>query len=88
MFAQTDVCVEPVLSINEAAQHPHFQQRKAVFDVTLADGKVVPQFSAINAFGGPIEPLRPGARLGEHNEEVLKGLGFCEDQIQDLMRSR
>lgn len=38
LFSQYDVCVEPVLSIGEAAAHDHFISRKSVVDVPSEKG--------------------------------------------------
>ncbi|WP_417318894.1 CaiB/BaiF CoA transferase family protein [Emcibacter sp.] len=38
LFADRDVCVDPVLSIAEAGTHPHFVTRKSVVNVPHTDG--------------------------------------------------
>jgi crotonobetainyl-CoA:carnitine CoA-transferase CaiB-like acyl-CoA transferase len=38
IFSEQDVCVEPVLTIGEAAEHPQLKARNMVIDVTRDDG--------------------------------------------------
>jgi len=45
LFAALDLCVEPVLSIEEAKQHPHFIERNMIVDVPDEDLGPQPQFA-------------------------------------------
>ena len=38
IFADTDACVEPVLTISEAAEHPQLKARDMVIGVDRGDG--------------------------------------------------
>jgi len=44
IFAEEDVCVEPVLTLDEAAEHPHFKARKLTEDIDIT-GKAVKQIT-------------------------------------------
>ena len=85
IFAQLDVCVEPVLTTEEAINHPQTQARGMVVAVPLADGRFQPQI------GSPIklsnhEPAYPfiGAALGAHTRQILTTLGYTPSQIEAL----
>ena len=83
IFESRDACVTPVLSLPEAALHPHNTER-GVF--TRRDGALqaapAPRFSRTS-------PLmtRPPPVPGEHTDEVLAEFGFAPDDIADLRRS-
>lgn len=38
LFADTDVCVEPVLTFAEACEHPHFQSRQMIVEIKSQTG--------------------------------------------------
>lgn len=78
--------VAPVLSVEEAMQHPHFIERGTVRTVTERE---------FGTFQMPGMPLRfseyanvvdlQAPYLGEHNHEVLKHLlAYTDDQIAEL----
>jgi alpha-methylacyl-CoA racemase len=83
VFAGTDACVSPVLSLAEAPSHPHAIARSsfvAVGDVTQP--APAPRFARTPA-GPPAPPPRPGA----DTDAVLAGLGLSGPDVADL-RSR
>ena len=71
IFAGSDACVAPVLSLREAPGHPHMQARGSF---VVRDGIVqpapAPRFSATAAELGAGPPVP-----GEHTEEVLRAWG-------------
>ena len=80
LLEATDSCFAPVLSVSEAALHPHLMSRSTYVN---ADGVVqpapAPRFSRT--------PLRMGAkgpRIGEHTVEVLVSLGYDTERIRAL----
>jgi alpha-methylacyl-CoA racemase len=79
----SDVCFAPVLSMQEAPQHPHNRQRGTFVEV---DGVVqpapAPRFSRT-----PSAIQRPPAQPGEHTEEALKDWGFSATEVEQLRRS-
>jgi alpha-methylacyl-CoA racemase len=78
-FAATDACVSPVLSLDEAARHPHNQARGTF---TELDGIIqpapAPRFSAT-----PAQLSRRPPVPGEQTGEVLAEYGFKADEIAD-----
>jgi len=68
MFAGSDVCVTPVLTLQEAAEHPHNQARKAVIDVGgVAQNAPAPRFSRTS----PDAP-RPAHKAGVDTDDILR----------------
>ncbi|MBI4357202.1 MAG: CoA transferase [Gammaproteobacteria bacterium] len=80
-----DVCVEPVLNLQEACLHPHYQARKMVINVEDEKGGSYPQLACPIRFSKTEPTYRfIGARLGEHNQAILKELGYSKEEIQRL----
>ena len=79
----TDVCFAPVLTMTEAAAHPHNVARGTFVDV---DGAMqpapAPRFSRT-----PAAIDRPPARPGEHTREVLAEWGIDAARIDALHAS-
>lgn len=76
----TDVCFAPVLSMNEAPQHPHNKARKTFVEVNgVTQPAPAPRFSRTQG-----EIQGPAAKVGEHNEEILQGWGFTAADIAAL----
>tara|TARA_R110001599_G_scaffold348637_1_gene576066 strand:+ start:210 stop:1331 length:1122 start_codon:yes stop_codon:yes gene_type:complete len=72
IFADQDVCVEPVLTISEAAQHPQLQAREMVIGVDRGDGTKQRQIGFPIKFEktGP-EAGWIGKKLGADNADYL-----------------
>lgn len=76
----TDVCFAPVLSIEEAAEHPHNIARKTFVEV---DG--VPQPAPALRFSRTRPEIQcPPAAPGEHTEATLAQWGFSKAEIESL----
>ncbi len=83
LFAGTDACVTPVLSIDEAAAHPHNVARSAFIEVDgVTQNAPVPRFSRTSA-----APPRPPSVPGEHSAAILAELGYRDEDVSAL-RSR
>ena len=83
IFAGSDACFAPVLSLTEATQHPHAQARNAYAGI---DGVIqpapAPRFSRT-----PSEIQSPPPEPGQHTEEVLLDWGFSEERINGLVKN-
>jgi alpha-methylacyl-CoA racemase len=76
----TDVCFAPVLSLEEAAQHPHNVARKTFVDVEgVVQNAPAPRFNRT-----PTADPRPPRKAGEDTESVLKDLGIDDAQLGKL----
>ncbi len=80
VFAGSDACFAPVLSMSEAHEHPHNAARETFVDVNGArQPRPAPRFSRTEAEIG-ISP----AKLGEHTDEILAEAGYASDAIAAL----
>ncbi|PVY79206.1 crotonobetainyl-CoA:carnitine CoA-transferase CaiB-like acyl-CoA transferase [Tamilnaduibacter salinus] len=70
-FAELDACVEPVLTLSEAARHPQINARHMVIDVDRGDGTQQRQLGHPIKFGRtPCESRHTGRPLGADNEAI------------------
>ncbi|MGE8351419.1 MAG: CaiB/BaiF CoA transferase family protein, partial [Pseudomonas protegens] len=89
LFAGLDACVEPVLSLAEAVEHPQLQARQLVSQVPRDDGSLQAQMACPLKFSeGLPEPRHIGARLGAHSDQVLAELGYSAERIEELRRNQ
>jgi crotonobetainyl-CoA:carnitine CoA-transferase CaiB-like acyl-CoA transferase len=84
-FEGVDVCISPVLSIGEALGAPGAAARRMVIDVESPLGGTERQLGLPVKVMGEKEgiPAR-GPLLGEHDDEVLAGLGYAPEEIAAL----
>ncbi|MGD8752193.1 MAG: CoA transferase, partial [Anaerolineales bacterium] len=80
----SDVCFAPVLSMSEAPDHP---QLKAQGTFTEVAGITQPRPAPLYSRTSPERP-RPPCVPGEHSEEVLKELGFSDEEISRLREEK
>lgn len=76
----TDICFAPVLSLEEAPEHPHNVFRKTFLEVDgVLQPAPAPRFSRTQPElqGSPPKP-------GEHTEAVLADFGFSASEIETL----
>jgi crotonobetainyl-CoA:carnitine CoA-transferase CaiB-like acyl-CoA transferase len=79
----------PIYDIADIFSDPHFAARNAIVDVvdeelgTVKMQSVVPAFSAT-----PGKVRHAGPSLGQHNEEVFRGLGLGDAEIGTLRTAR
>lgn len=78
-------CVEPVLTFEEACDHPQIQSRNMIVDVPKPNGTTQRQIGTALKFDG-VEPSYKfvGAKMGAHNEEILTQYGYTAEQIEEL----
>jgi alpha-methylacyl-CoA racemase len=76
----TDVCFAPVLSLDEAKDHPQNRARNTFIEVEgVMQPAPAPRFSRTK----PDTP-KPPPNIGEHTEAVLEDFGFRADEIEAL----
>ncbi|MBX9756602.1 MAG: CoA transferase [Pseudomonadaceae bacterium] len=85
VFAALDACVEPLLGLAEAVEHPQILARELLVEVPR-EGKTPQRQMAcpIKFSNGLPAPRHIGAPIGAHTAEVLLELGYSAEQIADL----
>lgn len=79
----TDVCFAPVLTMSEAAEHPHNVVRGTFVEVAgTKQPAPAPRFSRTAAHVD-----LPPAHPGQHSREVLADCGLTADRIDELIAS-
>lgn len=86
-FAKVDACVEPVLTMNEAFQHPHFVERGMVTEALDEAGTAMKQINTSLPFKTKA-PHKSGGQLGANSVEVLQRLGYSDIDIKQLKKNR
>ena len=78
MFEGSDVCYAPVLSINEAKDHPHMIDRNNFIDV---DGVIqpapAPRFSIDNK-----AEIKKAPEIGQDNNDIMREIGYSDEEIK------
>ncbi|MFZ5958294.1 CaiB/BaiF CoA transferase family protein [Pseudomonas knackmussii] len=88
-FAAVDACVEPMLPLSEAVEHPQIQARGLIVEVPRGEGRTQRQMACpIRFSAGLPEPKHIGAAVGEHSAEVLHELGYSEAQVAELKAAK
>jgi alpha-methylacyl-CoA racemase len=84
IFEGTDACFAPVLSIEEASQHPHLRERGTFVEVAgaLQPGPA-PRFSRT-----PGRISGPPPNAGQDTDEALADWGISHDEIARLRASK
>ncbi|SHK17152.1 CaiB/BaiF CoA transferase family protein [Rhodothermus profundi] len=84
-FAEHDVCVEPVLTLEEMTQHPQVQARQLIVTVSRPDGTTQRQVGfPVHFSRTPPTYRHTGPSLGAHTLTVLQEAGFTMKEIQKL----
>lgn len=79
----TDLCFAPVLTLDEAVEHPHNVARRTFVRVGgNVQAAPAPRFSET-----PGAEPQSGVRPGSHSREVLASIGYSADEIDALIES-
>lgn len=77
----TDTCFAPVLSIEEAVNHPHIKARSTYREMNgVVQPAPNPRFSSAS-----IMVPTPPAALGQHSRDILRDFGISRDSIEQLI---
>jgi len=83
IMEHTDVCFAPVLTMSEAAQHPHNVERETFIEVGgVTQPAPAPRFSRTEN-----EVVLTPAWPGQHTREVLEAWGVGKDRVTELLDS-
>jgi alpha-methylacyl-CoA racemase len=84
IMEHTDVCFAPVLTMSEAAEHPHNVERATFVEVGgMRQPAPAPRFSRTTP-----EISRPPSYAGQHTREVLADWGLANDRIEKLIETK
>ena len=84
-FAMVDVCVEPVLTIEEMIEHPQTQARQMIVEVPTQDGARQRQVGSPYKFSRSRPTYKHiGVALGAHTDQVLAELGYSTEEVEIL----
>jgi alpha-methylacyl-CoA racemase len=79
----TDVCFAPVLTMGEAARHPHNVERSTFIELAgVAQPAPAPRFSRTVP-----EVTAPPAHPGQHSTDILRDWGFDATRVDGLIAS-
>jgi crotonobetainyl-CoA:carnitine CoA-transferase CaiB-like acyl-CoA transferase len=88
IFKNRDACVMPVHSFAEACDDPQIKTREMIAELKH------PSFGIIQNINSPIKysktPLKIRSlapKVGEHTKEILKQLGYSNEDIKDLKKA-
>jgi crotonobetainyl-CoA:carnitine CoA-transferase CaiB-like acyl-CoA transferase len=89
LFARLDVCVEPVLTTEEAVNHPQTKARNMIIELPTNDGHMQKQIGLAIKLSGhtPHHPFS-GAPLGWHSREILTQIGYTKSEIDTLIAQK
>ncbi|MCK6510634.1 CoA transferase [Myxococcota bacterium] len=83
-----DVCVEPVLSVDELAHDPHWQARGAFLSHEHpTEGEFVLPRSPVRLNSQKAVELRPAPTLGQDGGSILSEAGLTLEEMDALVRS-
>ena len=85
LFSQVDACVEPVMTINEAAELSLFKERNMIIELKLDQHKQVKQIAPAVKFSENREDFFVGKTLGEDSLNILQKLGYSENEIKNII---
>ncbi len=83
LMEMTDVCFAPVLTLTEAAEHPHNVARQTFVE---ANGKLQPAPAPRFSRTAPVIGSAP-AFAGQHSREILDDWGISKDRAVELLES-
>ena len=78
LFEGTDVCYAPVLSINEAKDHPHMIDRNNFIEVEgVIQPAPAPRFSSDDK-----AEIKKAPEIGQDNNDIMKEIGYSDEEIK------
>lgn len=88
VFVSLDACVEPVLSITEAAEHPVIKNRQMLIEVPTNKQQKILQIAPVIKFSENRSDNYSGRALGEDSISVLSEIGFSKNSINRFVRNK
>jgi len=87
-FENSDACVEPVLSLNEALSDQQVKERHMVIDLEMPGGGTMKQIATPIMFSETQpEYKKIGEPTGTHTREILLQLGYSENEFDEFKKN-
>jgi crotonobetainyl-CoA:carnitine CoA-transferase CaiB-like acyl-CoA transferase len=85
-FEQAEVTIGPIYDISQIIEDPHVLERELIADYPDTDMGAFPMHHVVPRFSATPGSIRtPAPRLGEHNRELLAGLGVDDAAYSRLL---
>ena len=85
VMSQYDICAAPVLSLDEVFEDPHNTARGMLLEIEHPTVGTVKQAGIAAKLSDTPGKVRSTAPLpGQQTDEVLKSLGYSDDQVRAL----
>jgi crotonobetainyl-CoA:carnitine CoA-transferase CaiB-like acyl-CoA transferase len=89
IFIKLDACVEPVLKLSEAVNHPHMVAREMLTEVPDGKGGTFQQIASAFKFSQSKPEYKfAGVESGSHTDELLQSAGMDQSAIDTLRESK
>lgn len=89
VFEAAEVTAAPVYDIDQFIADPHVKAREIVTELPDEEMGTVPMHAVVPRLSGtPGEIRMPAPALGQHNNEILGGLGLTDASINDLRKRK
>jgi crotonobetainyl-CoA:carnitine CoA-transferase CaiB-like acyl-CoA transferase len=89
IFEKAEVTAAPVYDIAQFVADPHVQARQIVTELPDDEMGAVPMHAIVPRLSAtPGEIRTPAPALGQHNDEILGGLGYSASAIADLRKRK
>src|SRR3984893_14669173 len=86
-FEQAEVTIGPIYDAAQILEDPHFIERELLADYPDEETGAFPMHHVVPRLLDTPGAIRsPAPRLGEHNRELLLGLGFNDEKYQELLK--
>ncbi|HEX2265514.1 MAG TPA: CoA transferase, partial [Solirubrobacterales bacterium] len=83
-----DCCIEPVLDLDEALDSELVRARGMVIELEQPELGTVRQLgSPVKLSRTPADTARPAPAFGEHTDEVLREVGYSDEEIAAMKES-
>lgn len=84
IFKDKDVCVEPVLNLEEVVEDKNINERGLIVELDV-DGEKVKQFASPIKFSRTKQEYKfAGKTIGEDTADIMRKLGYSEDEIEEM----